>query len=90
LPGICNHDNNEDDNILNDSQTEQNHIYHVCTSPPLPHPNTQLRLRNMELSYSSTSEIQRVYIMLVLLNVCLALTETWETEMNQNIKATLT
>jgi len=25
--------------------------------------------------------------MLVLLNVCLALVETWETEMNQNIKA---
>jgi len=28
--------------------------------------------------------------MLVLLNVYLALTEKWETEMNQNIKATLT
>jgi len=27
--------------------------------------------------------------MLVLLNVCLALTEKWETEMNQNMKATL-
>jgi len=26
LPGTCNHDKDEDDNILNDSQTEQNYI----------------------------------------------------------------
>jgi len=36
LPGICNHHEDEDDNILNDGQTEQNLIscmYHTSLTP---------------------------------------------------------